>query len=336
VNPKELLAQAEQFDAAVLSQDITILEELRRQARQSGAGRALLDATLVRLALAEQFASVGELLSRVDGAATTKSAPDEKKKPEPVAERAAVVAAFTPPPPIAPAAPVGATIPPPASSDDEDDDLPRPGKVWDNSGPSLSELLKQQRAAPAPPPAPSPVAAGPPEVSNVEAIDPNDLPGVWKSLLDLLAEKGPGLPGLLSHGRYIGVDEQNRAVIRYGKQHETFVKMFERNGKKDQVREAFSKVLKQNVGIAFDLDPDEAATASVGTMPAPPSQARAMPAKAATPLNAPVRREIPAPPPAPAASRPTPEQIEALRASDPLIKALMDEMGATIMKVEEQ
>ena len=368
VNTKDLVAQAERFDAGVLSQDITILEELRRQARQSGAGRALLDATLVRLALAEQFASVGELLSRVDGAATT-SAPAQKKKPEAVTERAAVVAAFVapPPPPIATAspnpvgatlvsptslarageggtsvAPTAATVPRPTASDEDDDDLPRPGKVWDNSGPSLSELLKQQRAAPTGPPAPAaapapaPIAASSPEGSNVESIDPNDLPGVWKSLLDLLAEKGPGLPGLLSHGRFIGVDEQNRAVIRYGKQHETFVKMFERNGKKDQVREAFSKVLKQNVGIAFDLDPDEEPS-SVATMSAPATQPKPMPAKAGTPLNAPVRREIPAaPPPAPAASRPTPEQIEALRASDPLIKALMDEMGATIMKVEEQ
>ncbi|MGB7159473.1 MAG: DNA polymerase III subunit gamma/tau, partial [Tepidisphaeraceae bacterium] len=85
VNAKDLVAQAQRFDAMVLSQDITILEELRRQVRQSGAGRALLDATLVRLALAEQFASVGELLSRVDGAATTSAV--QKKKPESVVER---------------------------------------------------------------------------------------------------------------------------------------------------------------------------------------------------------------------------------------------------------
>ncbi len=336
VNQKDLVAQAEQFDAAVLSQDITILEELRRQARQSGAGRALLDATLVRLALAEQFASVGELLSRVDGSATT--APAQKKKPaDPVG--ATLVS------PSMRASDAGDTriAPTPASPvpDDDDDDLPRPGKVWDNSGPPLSELLKQQRSAPPPPsatPAPEPEATPAAPESNVEEVSANDLPTVWKSLLDLLAEKGPGLPGLLSHGRFIGVDGQNRAVIRYAKQHETFVKMFERNGKKDQVREAFSKVLKQNVGIAFDLEPDEEATSSVATMPAPASQTKAPPAKAGSPaqISAPVRREIPAPPPAPAASRPTQEQIDALRESDPLIKALMDEMGATIMKVEEQ
>ncbi len=335
VNQKDLIAQAEQFDAAVLSQDITILEELRRQARQSGAGRALLDATLVRLALAEQFASVGELLSRVDGTSTT--APAQKKKPEPITERQTTAA---PSPPV---------------SDEEDDDLPRPGKVWDNSGPSLPELLKQQRSAPAPP-APEPVATPEPGAapvasessaaasSNVEVVNPDDLPGVWKSLLDLLAEKGPGLPGLLSHGRFVGVDEQNRAVVRYGKQHETFVKMFERNGKKDQVREAFSKVLKQNVGIAFDLDldADEGNRASVGTLPAP-APVKAPVAKAAS-AQAPVARDpVPQAPPAqagsptaPAPGRPTQEQVDALRESDPLIKALMDDMGAAIMKIEEQ
>ena len=69
---EDLAAQAEQFDAVVLTQDITILEELRRTLRQSQAGRPLLDATLVRLALAEQFASVAELLDRVNNGATSR------------------------------------------------------------------------------------------------------------------------------------------------------------------------------------------------------------------------------------------------------------------------
>ena len=64
---EDLAAQAERFDPVALTQDIAILEELRRHVRQSQAGRALLDATLVRMALADQFASIGELLSRLDG-----------------------------------------------------------------------------------------------------------------------------------------------------------------------------------------------------------------------------------------------------------------------------
>jgi DNA polymerase-3 subunit gamma/tau len=64
---EELDKQAQQFDAVVLSQDIVILEELRRQLRTSSAGRALLDATMVRLALAEQFSSVDDLLAAANG-----------------------------------------------------------------------------------------------------------------------------------------------------------------------------------------------------------------------------------------------------------------------------
>ena len=103
LTPADLQAQAEQFDVTALAQDLTILEELRRTIRQSQAGRALLDATLVRMSLADQFASVADLLSRLDGtgtsagrtavsqrppssrlAATTASAAAQKKNVEPV------------------------------------------------------------------------------------------------------------------------------------------------------------------------------------------------------------------------------------------------------------
>lgn len=70
----DLLNQASKFDSAALSQDITILEELRRTLRQIQSSRALLDATLVRLALADQFTPMSELLenSGGDGAASQK------------------------------------------------------------------------------------------------------------------------------------------------------------------------------------------------------------------------------------------------------------------------
>src|SRR3954467_5536743 len=69
----ELQRQADRFDPMVLSQDIAILEELRRNLRSSGAGRALLDATLVRLALAEQFSTVEQLLAGGDGRVSSPS-----------------------------------------------------------------------------------------------------------------------------------------------------------------------------------------------------------------------------------------------------------------------
>ncbi|MFT3784606.1 MAG: DNA polymerase III subunit gamma/tau [Tepidisphaeraceae bacterium] len=78
VDAKELEAQAKQFDAAVLTQDISVLEELRRQMRSSQAGRALLDATLARLAMSNQFASVGELLSQLNGGAPRVMTPQKK------------------------------------------------------------------------------------------------------------------------------------------------------------------------------------------------------------------------------------------------------------------
>jgi len=62
----ELVAQAGAFDTLALTQSIAILEELRRSLRQTSAGRALLDATLVRLALAEQFTKLEVLLAGGD------------------------------------------------------------------------------------------------------------------------------------------------------------------------------------------------------------------------------------------------------------------------------
>src|SRR4051812_1437350 len=67
VSLKDMADQANRFDAVNLTQDITILEELRRHMRQSQSGRALLDATLVRMTLAEQFTPVQELLARMGG-----------------------------------------------------------------------------------------------------------------------------------------------------------------------------------------------------------------------------------------------------------------------------
>ncbi|MGA2231227.1 MAG: DNA polymerase III subunit gamma/tau [Tepidisphaeraceae bacterium] len=77
----ELKKQADQFDSIALTQDIPILEELRRQLRQGYGGRPLLDATLVRLALAEQFASIGDLMGRLDSGAgpAGAAAPAQKK-----------------------------------------------------------------------------------------------------------------------------------------------------------------------------------------------------------------------------------------------------------------
>ena len=71
VDADALEKQAKSFDVTALTTDIGILEELRRQMRSSQAGRALLDATLARLAMSAQFASIGELMAQLNGAPAT-------------------------------------------------------------------------------------------------------------------------------------------------------------------------------------------------------------------------------------------------------------------------
>jgi hypothetical protein len=158
---------------------------------------------------------------------------------------------------------------------------------------------------------------------------------VWKALLALLAQHGPSLHGVLSHGRLVGI-EDGRALIRYGPNHETFVKMLERNGKREIVRDAISRVLAQSVGVKFEVElaPEPSAEsvepvqgapdggANRGVSGAPRAKAALAPSVAPKPIA-----------PSPAV-RITPELIETIRNSEPLVKALMDELGATIVKVE--
>jgi hypothetical protein len=174
--------------------------------------------------------------------------------------------------------------------------------------------------------------------SNVAPVSPHDLPGVWKALLDLLAEHGPGLHSLLSHGRLVALDD-GRAVIRYGAQHETLVKMLDRNGKKELVRDAITRVLKQSIGVKFEVeqadapgaDAESSDAAEPAAQPAPDAvPVSRRPAEAGRPAAAP---QAPAPPQPPAVKL-TPELIESIRDSEPLVKALMDELGAQIIKVE--
>jgi DNA polymerase III gamma/tau subunit len=351
---KDLQQQASQFDPIVLSQDITILEELRRQMRTSQAGRALLDATLVRLALAEQFSQIGELLSGNGAAKSAASGGAVKKK--------YVEAVMPSPSPLqgegrgdgrsAPSqenivstdnvSPLTPTLSPQGEreQEDEDDALPAVGKVWDNSGPSLSELLKQHQAQePEPAAQPAPVASAP-TVSNIEPVNVHDLPHVWQKLLDVLAARGPALHSLVSHGKLTAI-EDGRAVISYDRKHQTFVKLLDRNGKKDVVREALSQVAGQPLGVRFDVDDsgsdDTAATpassSATAVMEAPPARPAVTPAARREPVRVAVEAPQRVAPP-PNVIRITPELKESLRNSEPLIKAIMDELGADIVKVE--
>ncbi|HWE97722.1 MAG TPA: DNA polymerase III subunit gamma/tau [Tepidisphaeraceae bacterium] len=374
----DLVAQAAKFDPIALTQDITILEELRRTLRQLQAGRALLDATLVRMALSDQFASIGDLLSRIDGngpaptrpATRPPATPPEQKKnfelrqgvtpspsqgegrgeggsaritngadsqasipagiaasntaidsetiPKPVAKSEAAVAAHASP------SPRPSPLEGEGGGAEDDDSLPAPGKVWVGPSESLSSLLAKHNAA-APPAAVPAVVPSSSADSNVEPVDAADLPAVWRAMLDLLSNHGPMLHTLVSQGRLVGL-EQDRMVIRYGPQHATFIKQWEKNGKKDLIRDAASKVLNQSVGVKFEVTAEEPAAAPIETSATPP--ARKFPPRATA---------APEPPPAPAgppAVKITPELVESLRNSEPLVKSVMDKLGGQIIKVE--
>jgi DNA polymerase III subunit gamma/tau len=339
----ELMKQAQRFEPVILTQDITILEELRRQLRQTQAGRALLDATLVRLTLAEQFTPMEELLSRVNGSASAASSPAEKKKPEPVTRAAPLNVE-----------PPTSNVQLPASSDStsdstgvaidvdlgEDDDLPRPGKVFE--GPSLKELLQQQSSVATAPAkvlqvrpdgaggsdAPfAPVNAGalpaPPD-----DIDSSNLLKVWQTVVNQLSGESPMMVSILAQGRLRAIEE-NQAVVTCPPQHETFVRRFERNGTREQLRDLLSQVVRRSIGIRFEIDTEQAPTAPVSPRLEEPRPSRAATQRVAEPDQS----QAALAPTQTAPIRITPELIEQLR-TDPLIAAAMDELGATILKVE--
>ncbi|MDB5173627.1 MAG: hypothetical protein JWN51_2400, partial [Phycisphaerales bacterium] len=230
-----------------------------------------------------------------------------------------------------PAAPQHSAPSTPHSHDDDDDSLPAPGKVWEGPSESLSTLLAKHKAAtPAPVAQPETPASSVSADSNVEPADPADLPAVWQGMLKLLANHGPMLHSLVAQGQLVGL-EQDRMVIRYGPQHETFIRQWEKNGKKDLIRDAASKVLNQSIGVKFEVSTDE---------PAEARQEEARPQTAA-PLRKPAPRPAaqPAPEPAPLPAGPpaikvTPELVDSLRNSEPLVKSVMDKLGGQIIKVE--
>ena len=296
----ELAAQANRFEAVTLSQDIAILEELRRSLRSSGAGRALLDATLVRLALAGQFTPVDELLNRVNGgggstssrasAAAPSAPPALKKNDEAVAQ-------------------VGAALAPSPGT-------PGEGRVEGSFASARSSSVQQNPHAN---PLPDYRERGQ-EDANVSPISPTDLDGIWQMLLQLLGAKSSATPALLQGAKLVGV-EDGMAIVRFAHDHEAVVRMLDRNGKKDAIKEILTNLLKQNVGVKFELDPAPAEAAANVEETSP---------------RAPAVRRSAAPPPAssePSPSRLTPEVKEALR-SDPLVAAVMHYLGGEIVKVE--
>jgi hypothetical protein len=213
--------------------------------------------------------------------------------------------------------------------------------VWDNSGPSLSELLKQRQSSPAPVEHKPEPAAGPATSEpNVESVDLNQLPEVWQRMLDLLAARGAWLHSAMKTGRLACI-EDDAAVLRFDKNHATFVKML--SNKKELLRDIFSQAAGKPLGVRFEVDEDgaanghgETASAGDGGLATMAPAATATRAEAARAPARPIQREAAPPPPVPATNliKITPELVETLKTNEPLIKGLIDELGAQVVKIE--
>lgn len=265
----ELDKQAQQFDAVTLSQDIALLEELRRSMRSTQSGRALFDATLVRLALAEQFAAVSALLGQIEGNDAAPAGSALKKNAEVSAPRAARHE-------IASAAPAG----------------------------------QPERSADFP-------------AANIEPVSVTDLPAVWQAMLGVLSSRGAGFLPLVESATLASIDD-NVAVLRYPSDCDTLVKMLDRNGKKNAIRDALSSILKCNVGVKLEVLPPPKQSEDDGAESPPPVR------RAAATVEEPVHRAAPTPEPP---ARITAELRAELR-KNPLIGAVLDQLGGEIVKVE--
>jgi hypothetical protein len=205
--------------------------------------------------------------------------------------------------------------PPPAAInsqndiEDDDDDLPRPGKVWTAStGPSLSDLLKQQAAT---------TVAESPAVE----VRLGDLSNLWPQFMAHLRQQNSAMAGPLSLASLVAI-EDNQAIIRFQMAGATFAEKWSTNGKKDAIAKALSEIRGSSLGVRFEVE-ETPAPAPIPETPAAQPVAPARSRPAASPA--------PAAPPPPA--RPSPELLQELQA-DPLVQTVLKEFGGTIIKVE--
>ncbi|HZZ42233.1 MAG TPA: DNA polymerase III subunit gamma/tau [Tepidisphaeraceae bacterium] len=317
VSMKELAEQAGRFEAVGLTQDITILEELRRLMRQAMGSRALLDATLVRLALAEQFVSVGELMGRAEGIAGG----GQKKKLEVSAESERPTSnversTFKGEEDNTQHTTLNAQHSMVNVDLDLGDDLPQVGRVWEESGPSLVEMMKQK----------TPVGVEKPSESNVEAVSMGDLGGVWGSLLGALQEN-LGVKTWLEQGKLVGFDDDGAAIISTAS---AFAKSnLDRNGKKDLIRDTLSKILNKPVGLRIVVE--EAGKGEL--VRAVQAQVPTVQVVAANPAHRVVAEAV-TPTMVDTSVRLTAELKDQLR-QDPLVKGVLELLGGDIVKVDQ-
>lgn len=338
----DLVSQAEKFDRIALTQSIAILEDLRRGLRSTAAGRALLDATLVRLTLAEQFTQIETLLAGGGGA-------DQKKKSEvggegsgfrvqegirsqgsgvtSQAQRAINVEGEARSGELVESAaepfvesrnvpePVAAEIAPPSAqaSTDDADALPAVGKVHEGPKRSLGAIFAASRNT-------APRADV--QEANVETIDQGEFAPVMLKLREALRQHGHGYEGILVHGQIVSLGD-GRATIRYSHVHEASARMLERNGKREKVQEVLSEILAAPVGLTIEVD---------HTAEEPPPVVVAAPQRNFQ--SSYTARPADEPPPAPVAPPITAEQKQKILETDPFVKAVCEMFDGEIVKAE--
>ena len=75
----QLVEQSRRFDATTYIYMIALVQELRRAVKFSAAGRALVDAAVVRLALAEQFSDLKTVIASLSGSTRSSGGPATAK-----------------------------------------------------------------------------------------------------------------------------------------------------------------------------------------------------------------------------------------------------------------
>jgi len=139
-----------------------------------------------------------------------------------------------------------------------------------------------------------------------------------------------GVYGVASQSRLDRLDG-GVAVIAIPSRCESFARQWDRNGKKDVLRDALSKALGRDVGVRLEVEADDGPTApqipATSGRPAPPQTPRSNPPRGSAPQPATI--------PPPAAQRITTEQQDAIRAQSPLVEALVTKLNAQIVKIEQ-
>ena len=203
----------------------------------------------------------------------------------------------------------------------EADDLPSVGKVWEGEKVSLNAAFKTFNSHKSEPLRTTLIAQAD-DSSNLEPVDASDLCAVMTRLQSAVREHN-GIGAFLSQGTMKSIGD-NLAVIAFP---DTSLapSMLERGNKKQILSEALQHLIGQPVALRFEIDSNLDNATSVRQPPT-------VPVKRETPRSNPQSQ-----PPMTLAVptiRVTPELKEELQRKDPLIDAVIRELGGEIVKVE--